>query len=60
MAQTGKVSSQAATIRRVTPQRTAEKRRDAPTPMMAMLMVWVVLSGMPRREASRMAKPAAV
>ena len=33
-----------------TPQRTADRRRLAPTPMIAVLMVWVVLSGIPQRE----------
>ena len=33
------------------PQRTAEKRRVAPTPIIEELMQWVVLTGMPRNEA---------
>ena len=56
--QRGKVRSQASTIRLVTPQRTAENRRVAPTPMMAVLIVWVVLTGTPKKEARVMAKPA--
>jgi len=35
-------------MRRVTPQRTAERRREAPTPTMAPVIVWVVLTGMPK------------
>ena len=42
--QTGKVRTQAATISHTTPHRTAERRLDDPTPMMAVLMVWVVLT----------------
>src|SRR5580692_4430987 len=44
----GMVRTQAKTMRRVTPQRTAERRRDAPTPTMAPVMVCVVLTGMPK------------
>ena len=43
------VSTQAHTTRRATPQRTADRRRVAPTPTMAPVMVWVVLTGMPIR-----------
>ncbi len=32
----------------VTPQRTADRRFVAPTPTMAPVIVWVVLTGMPR------------
>ena len=32
-------------IERATPQRTAEKRLVAPTPMTALVMVWVVEIG---------------
>jgi hypothetical protein len=42
------VMNQAVTIRRAMPQRTADARRAAPTPMMAPVMVWVVETGMPR------------
>ena len=42
---TGMVSTQAVIRLRVTPQRTADRRRVAPTPMMAPDMVWVVLTG---------------
>ena len=38
-------------MRRATPQRTAESRLVAPTPMMAALAQWVVLTGIPSREA---------
>ncbi len=38
-AQQGKVRIQPPTILTVTPQRTAENRRVAPTPMMAVVMV---------------------
>ena len=34
-----------------TPQRTAEARRAAPTPMIAPVMVWVVETGMPKAVA---------
>src|SRR5208337_574402 len=44
----GIVRTQAQKMLRVTPQRTAVKRRDAPTPTMAPVMVWVVLTGMPK------------
>ena len=33
------------------PQRTADKRRVAPTPMMEELMQWVVLTGTPKNDA---------
>ena len=41
----GKVSTQAMTIDRATPQRTAERRLVAPTPITAEVMVWVVEIG---------------
>src|SRR5712692_10158537 len=43
----GMVSIHAHTMRRATPQRTAERRCIAPTPTIAPVMVWVVLTGMP-------------
>ena len=47
------------TIRRAIPQRTADKRLVAPTPTMAPVMVWVVLTGMPASEAeNRVIAPA--
>jgi hypothetical protein len=45
------VRIQAHTIRPATPQRTAERRWAAPTPTIAPVMVWVVLTGMPRKDA---------
>lgn len=36
----------------ITPQRTAERRLVEPTPMMAVLVVWVVLTGSPMLEAT--------
>ena len=41
----GKVSTQAATMLRATPQRTAERRLVAPTPMTAEVIVCVVEIG---------------
>ena len=43
----GMVRIQATTMLPATPQRTAEVRRAAPTPMIAPVMVWVVETGMP-------------
>ena len=43
----GMVKIQAQTILSVTPQRTAESRLAAPTPEMAPVMTWVVLTGTP-------------
>ena len=42
---TGMVSNQAIIKFFVTPQRTADNRLTAPTPIMAPVMVWVVLTG---------------
>jgi len=42
---TGIVSIQAIINLRVTPHRTAERRFTAPTPIMAPVMVWGVLTG---------------
>ena len=47
MADAGMVSTQAQTIRVATPQRTAERRLVEPTPTIAPVMVWVVLTGIP-------------
>src|ERR1035437_718416 len=47
MADAGMVRTQAQTIRRATPQRTAERRLVVPTPIIAPVMVWVVLTGIP-------------
>src|SRR5271167_120618 len=49
MAEAGIVRIQAQTMRPATPQRTADKRCKEPTPTMAPVMVWVVLTGMPAR-----------
>ena len=50
-AEAGIVRIQAQTMRPAMPQRTAERRRIEPTPMMAPVIVCVVLTG--RRGASR-------
>ena len=47
----GMVMIQAQTILRVTPHLTAVTRRVAPTPIMAPVMVWVVLTGIPPQAA---------
>ncbi len=44
----GMVMTQATTMRWAMFQRTAEARREAPTPTMAPVMVWVVETGMPK------------
>ena len=41
----GEVSTQAITIERATPHRTAENRFVAPTPITAVVIVWVVEMG---------------
>src|SRR6266403_835419 len=56
----GIVSTQAQTMRRVIPQRTAERRREAPTPTMAPVMVCVVLTGMPKAAVPTRVSPPAV
>ena len=43
--------NQAMTMLPATPQRTAEARRAAPTPMIEPVMVWVVETGMPSQVA---------
>src|SRR5262249_39779070 len=48
VAPAGIVITQAQTILRATPQRTAERRCVAPTPMMDPVIVCVVLTGMPQ------------
>src|SRR5438552_14899819 len=48
----GMVSSHAQTIRPATPQRTADNRCAAPTPDIAPVMVCVVLTGMPKCDAT--------
>lgn len=47
----GKVSTQAVTILPATPHRTEESRLVAPTPMIAVVMVWVVEIGACRTSA---------
>ena len=54
------VSTQAHTTFRATPQRTADSRRMLPTPMIAPVMVWVVLTGMPKLAEPRSAMAPAV
>ena len=49
--QEGHVRIHAATTWRATPQRTADRRFVAPTPMIADPIAWVVDTGMPRRAA---------
>jgi hypothetical protein len=56
----GMVRTQAHTMRPATPQRTADRRRVAPTPTMAPVMVWVVETGMPRYVARYREMAAAV
>src|SRR2546430_11552844 len=46
-AEAGIVRIHAQTIRLATPQRTAESLCTAPTPTIAPVMVWVVLTGIP-------------
>src|ERR1044072_6713695 len=45
---TGMVKIHAHSRFTVTPQRTADRRLVAPTPIIEPVMVWVVLTGMPR------------
>src|SRR5436305_1716365 len=47
----GMVSIHAHTTWLATPHRTADRRRLAPTPTMAPVMVWVVDTGMPAADA---------
>ena len=47
----GNVKTQASTIFLVTPHLTAERRFVAPTPIVAPVTQWVVLTGIPRSEA---------
>ena len=51
--QPGKVRIQVNTISFTTFQFTADSRLAAPTPMMAVVFVWVVDTGMPVSEESR-------
>ena len=52
-AEQGSVSNQDQTTLLATPQRTAERRRVAPTPMIAPVIVCVVLTGIPQRTGPR-------
>src|SRR6266699_7219522 len=55
----GMVRIHATTMRRAIPQRTADNRVVAPTPTIAPVMVWVVLTGIPASEAeNRVIAPA--
>jgi hypothetical protein len=56
----GMVSIQAHTIWPATPHRTAANRLMAPTPKMEPVMVWVVLTGTPRKEEKKSVEAAAV
>jgi len=56
----GIVNIHAQTIVPATPQRTAVMRFVVPTPTMAPVMVWVVLTGIPAKEAPMMVMAAAV
>ena len=58
-AEMGMVKTQAQIILPATPQRTADNLLLAPTPTMAPVIVWVVLTGMPPMEAPMMAQAAA-
>ena len=58
-ADAGIVRIHANTMRRAIPHRTADNRVVAPTPTMAPVMVWVVLTGIPAIEAeNRVIAPA--
>ena len=50
----GIVMTHAHTMRLASPHRTAERRLVAPTPTIAPVMVWVVDTGMPSRDAAKM------
>ena len=56
----GMVNTQAQMIFPATPHRTAVSRFVAPTPIMAPVIVWVVLTGMPAAVAPIMEMAAAV
>src|SRR5438067_781197 len=59
-AATGMVSTQATSMLRATPHRTADTRFDAPTPMMLDAITWVVLTGAFSQVATRITALAAV
>ena len=55
----GKVNTQVSIMSFTTPKLMAESRFTAPTPMMALVLVWVVDTGIPNRlESSRQAAAA--
>ena len=58
MAEIGMVKIHAQIIFPATPQRTAESLLVAPTPTIAPVMVWVVLTGIPKTDAPIMAQAA--
>ena len=47
--QPGKVNTQVSTISLTMPKLMADRRFTAPTPIMALVLVWVVDTGMPNR-----------
>src|SRR3954469_7723839 len=55
IAAAGIVRIHAQTIRPATPQRTADSRWVAPTPTIEPVIVWVVLTGIPKCVATRIA-----
>src|SRR5207244_10747681 len=59
-AEAGIVRIHAQTMRLATPQRTAESLVVAPTPTIAPVMVWVVLTGIPKKDARITVIPPAV
>lgn len=60
MAAVGMVKNQAQTILKVTPHRTAEIRLAEPTPEIAPVITWVVLTGMPMCVAKKILAALAV
>ncbi len=56
-AEAGMGKTHAHTTRAATPQRTAERRRTAPTPTMAPVIVCVVLTGIPQWDIARIVTP---
>ena len=58
--QNGNVINHASTMRFKTVQRTSEMRRLEAAPTMALVMVWVVESGMPYCEAPKIVSDAEV
>ena len=58
--QPGKVSTHVSTISFTTPKLMAESRLVAPTPMIAVVLVCVVLTGMPKTEDNKRQKAPAI